>query len=180
MEAEGIQSECFSVYSDLKFLYQIGRIWAESGKFLEEGILWLDDYINLLDFFNPADTKQSGEVYEMKTKALYLVGLIFFQVKDFDESERFLSKVKMDLLEIQDSDKYLKWEQMLSEIFQSRFDLYSDDLIESYIYPEFDKKSKKNRLMDIKFYHDIILLNVNKFCEYLSLTIWINIKNKYS
>ena len=143
MEAEGIQSECFSVYSDLKFLYQIGRIWAESGKFLEEGILWLDDYINLLDFFNPADTKQSGDVYEMKTKALYLVGLIFFQVKDFDESERFLSKVKMDLLEIQDSDKYLKWEQMLSEIFQSRFDLYSDDLIESYIYPEFDKKSKR-------------------------------------
>lgn len=44
------ESEGFAVYSDLKFLYQIGKIWAESGKYLEEGILWLDDYINLTNF----------------------------------------------------------------------------------------------------------------------------------
>ena len=40
------ESEGFAVYSDLKFLYQIGKICAESGKYLEEGILCLDDYIS--------------------------------------------------------------------------------------------------------------------------------------
>lgn len=119
-------SEGFAVYSDLKFLYQIGRIWAESGKYLEEGILCLDDYINLMDFFNPA-----GKAYDMqselsehlndavhfsKCKALYLVGLIFYQVKDYPECERFLSQVKMDLKEIGEIDKYKKWEQILEEV----------------------------------------------------------------
>ena len=33
------ESQGFAVQSDLKFLYQIGRICAESGKFLEEGML---------------------------------------------------------------------------------------------------------------------------------------------
>lgn len=145
------ESECFSVYSDLKFLYQIGRICAESGKFLEEGILWLDDYINLINFFNPAVTNKSGRVHEMKMKALYLVGLIFYQVKDFEESERFLSQVKMDLLDIKDNDKYLKWEQILSEIFQNRFDLYSEDLIEDYMYPEFEIKGRYSDSLDLRY-----------------------------
>lgn len=58
----GHESEGFGVYSDLKFLYQIGKICAESGKFLEEGILCLDDYINLLNFFNPTQDQQTPKV----------------------------------------------------------------------------------------------------------------------
>lgn len=142
------ESECFSVYSDLKFLYQIGRIWAESGKFLEEGILCLDDYINILNFLNPMDSQQTGKVFEMKTKAIYLVGLIFYQVEDYDESERFLSQIKMDLLEIKDSEKYHKWEQMMSDIFQHKFDIYSDDLIENYFYPELNKDARADDSLD--------------------------------
>jgi len=42
------------------FLYQIGKICAESGKFLEEGIMCLDDYINLLCFFSEVKNEQSG------------------------------------------------------------------------------------------------------------------------
>lgn len=118
---------------------------------MEEGILCLDDYINLINFFNPADMNITGKVREMKTKAIYLVGLIFFQVKDFEESERFLSQVKMDLLEMKDNDKYLKCEQMLSEIFQSRFDIYSEDLIEDYMYPEFVTKRRYSDSLDLRY-----------------------------
>lgn len=130
----GHESEGFAVYSDLKFLYQIGKICGESGKFLEEGILCLDDYINLLNFFNPSEDQMMGNLYDPKNiskqcsvtkplqycKAIYLVGLIFFQIKDFEESERFLNQVRMDLLELKETDKYNKCENMLSKIFQQK------------------------------------------------------------
>lgn len=154
----GHESEGFNVYSDLKFLYQIGKICAESGKFLEEGILCLDDYINLLNFFNPTDQQQSGNPLEIKPtlsqknnqlcKAIYLVGLIFFQIKDFQESERFLNQVKMDLLEMREIDKYNKCEQMLAKIFQEKFDIYSEDLMENYFYPEYETKRKYDDSLD--------------------------------
>lgn len=116
----GHESEGFSVYSDLKFLYQIGKICAESGKYLEEGILCLDDYINLLTFFNPSSVGNSYEAptsnHPMYCKALYLVGLIFFQIKDFEESERFLMQAKNYLMENKEMDKYYKCEHMLSEV----------------------------------------------------------------
>jgi hypothetical protein len=116
----GHESEGFSVYSDLKFLYQIGKICAESGKYLEEGILCLDDYINLLTFFNPSS---SGNSYEgpttdhpMYCKALYLVGLIFYKISDYEESERFLLKAKLYLFENKEMAKYYKCENMLAEV----------------------------------------------------------------
>ena len=115
------ESQGFAVQSDLKFLYQIGRIWAESGKYLEEGMLWLDDYINLINFFYPTETQQSGRIYEMKTKAIYMVGLIFYQVKDYEEWIKYLTEVKDDLLEIDDIEKYYKWEQIIAEINEKKF-----------------------------------------------------------
>ena len=115
------ESQGFAVQSDLKFLYQIGRICAESGKFLEEGMLWLDDYINLINFFYPTETQQSGKIYEMKTKAIYMVGLIFYQVNDYEEWIKYLTEVKDDLLEIDDIEKYYKWEQIIAEINDKKF-----------------------------------------------------------
>lgn len=48
----GRESEGFWVYSDLKFMYQIGKIWAESNKYLEEGLLCLDDLLNISNAFS--------------------------------------------------------------------------------------------------------------------------------
>jgi hypothetical protein len=64
--------------------------------------------IDLIDFLNPTESQQIGKVYQMKTKAIYLVGLIFYQIKDFDESEKFLNQVRMDLLEIKEKEKFEK------------------------------------------------------------------------
>ena len=139
------ESEGFAVYSDLKFLYQIGEICAESGKYLEEGIFCLDDYINLSEFKDvmcseqstnclraystsmnfskfsyPNVTQQYDKAYKMRTKAIYLVGLIFYQVNDYDEAERFLSRVRIDLKEFKKNDVFYKCEQMLAEIFKSK------------------------------------------------------------
>ena len=140
------ESEGFAVYSDLKFLYQIGKICAQSGKYLEEGILCLDDFINLSNFKDvmcseqsinclkaystdmnfskflyPNDTQQYDKAYKTRTKALYLVGLIFYQVNDYDEAEGFLSQVRMELKEIKENEMFYKCEQMLAEIFKSKF-----------------------------------------------------------
>jgi len=44
-----VDSEAFSVWSDPKFLYQIGKITSECGMFMEEGLVCLDDYLNILE-----------------------------------------------------------------------------------------------------------------------------------
>jgi hypothetical protein len=48
----GRESEGFCVYSDLKFMYQIGKICAESNKYLEEGLLCLDDLLSISNSFS--------------------------------------------------------------------------------------------------------------------------------
>ena len=82
----------------------------------------------------------------MKNKATYLAGMIFYQVKDYEECELYLSQVKMNLLEIKDFEKYRKCEHILSEIFQMNFDLYNDDLIDDYFYPEFGSRIQEDSL----------------------------------
>ena len=44
-----VESEGFAVWSDPRFLYQIGKITSETGMFMEEGLVCLDDYLNILD-----------------------------------------------------------------------------------------------------------------------------------
>jgi hypothetical protein len=44
--------EGFSVSTDVDFLYQIGKICAENGKKLKEGINSLNDFCLILDYYN--------------------------------------------------------------------------------------------------------------------------------
>jgi len=46
-----LDSEGFAVYSNVKFLYLIGKICCETSQFPEDGILALNDYLSLIDYF---------------------------------------------------------------------------------------------------------------------------------
>lgn len=142
------KSENFVVYSDSKFLYQIGKICAESGKYKEEGILCLDDYISWITFFNPTEEQQKGKVFDMKTKAIYFIGVLFYKMNEFEEAEQYLNQVRMDLLEIKETEKYQKCQEMLGDMFQAKFDIFSDNLIHGYFYPEYETKKSYNDSLD--------------------------------
>jgi len=102
----------FKISSDVKFLYQIGKICAESGKYLEEGIKCLDDYINLLTYFDPAVNADIMDIpvseNPMFSKAVFFVGVIFNQIGDYDEAERFLIQAKVGLEENKERSKLEK------------------------------------------------------------------------
>ena len=49
-------SEGFAVSSNPHFLYKIAEMCANSGRYLEEGLLCLDDYLNILVFHNPTES----------------------------------------------------------------------------------------------------------------------------
>jgi len=49
-------SEGFAVTSDPEFLFWMGKLCAESGRFLEEGLLCLDDFLNILNFNSVEET----------------------------------------------------------------------------------------------------------------------------
>lgn len=51
-------SEGFAVTSDPEFLFRMGKMCAESGRFLEEGLLCLDDYLNIINFSAVEETDQ--------------------------------------------------------------------------------------------------------------------------
>lgn len=46
-----LENEGFAIYSNVKFLFIIGKICAETGKKLEDGLKALNDYIMILDFY---------------------------------------------------------------------------------------------------------------------------------
>lgn len=68
----------------------MGKICAESGLFLEEGLLCLDDYLNI-NLINPPDEESKGE--RMKVLALYYVGIIFYKTHDDEQCEKYLSLI---------------------------------------------------------------------------------------
>jgi len=82
-------------------LFRIGKICAESGWFLEEGLLCLDDYLNIINFQNPTNLEPENKQFElMKAKALFYVGIIFFKIKDQESCEKYLSLVRNDLYDL--------------------------------------------------------------------------------
>ncbi|CAI2360996.1 unnamed protein product [Moneuplotes crassus] len=118
-------SEGFAVNSDVKFLYQIGKICAESGKYLEEGIKCLDDYINLLTFFDPSVSNdiQNVPVVENPTfsKAIFFVGIIFDQIGDFEEAQKFLNQASKGLRVKGEEEKYIKCQNILKRISENLY-----------------------------------------------------------
>jgi len=72
----------------------------------------LDDYINLLTYFDPA---VDGEIMDipisenpMFSKAVFYVGVIFNQIGDYEEAERFLVQSKIGLEESGEKEKLEK------------------------------------------------------------------------
>ena len=73
-----VESEGFAVWSDPKFLYQIGKITSEM--FMEEGLVCLDDFLNILDVRRmDLEGKERG-------KAKFLAAVIFFKNNEFREA----------------------------------------------------------------------------------------------
>lgn len=77
-----LESEGFAVYSDVKFLYLIGKIASETGQYPEEGLGALNDYMTILEYFKD-DMLEEG--YErLRLKSLYLIGMLFYKLKDYE------------------------------------------------------------------------------------------------
>ena len=72
-----LDSEGFAVYSNVKFLYLIGKICCETSQFPEEGLLALNDYLSLLDYFQEDISEVSYQ--KLRTKTLYSIGMIFYK-----------------------------------------------------------------------------------------------------
>ena len=75
MEKEEVHYEIegFSVSTDVDFLYQIGKICAESGSKAEEGIKSLHDFCLILDYYHQ---DMDEKVYKkMKTQAKFYIGV---------------------------------------------------------------------------------------------------------
>lgn len=72
-ENEHYEIEAFSVSTDVDFLFQIGKICAESGTNVDEGIRSLNDFCLILDYFHQ---DMSEKVYtKMKTQAKFYIGV---------------------------------------------------------------------------------------------------------
>lgn len=77
-----LDSEGFAVYSDVKFLYLIGKIACETGEYPEDGLGALNDYLSIMEYFKE---DMSEETYEkLRLKTLYQIGMIFYKQKDYE------------------------------------------------------------------------------------------------
>ena len=77
-----LDSEGFAVYSNVKFLYLIGKICCETIQYPEEGLLALNDYLSLIEYFQE---DISEETYaKLRTKTLFCIGMIFYKQKDYE------------------------------------------------------------------------------------------------
>ncbi len=71
-----LESENFAVYSNIEFLYLIGKYAAQSNSHIDEGLKSLNDYLLILD--HTKDKQIEKEYYRRRTLALYQVGLILY------------------------------------------------------------------------------------------------------
>lgn len=129
--------------SDPKFLYQIGKITAETGLNMEEGVTCLDDFINITECLR-LDFKGREKV-----KAKYLAGLIFYKAENKDEAYKFFSETQMDLYHLKETVKFAKCESCIEKLFQERWNP-KRDLIEEHFYPEHGEK--KTIVEELEFY----------------------------
>ena len=77
-----LDSEGFAVYSNVKFLYLIGKICFESNQFPETGLSALNDYISLIEYFQ--DDISEELFLKLRTKSLFCIGMIFYKQKDYE------------------------------------------------------------------------------------------------
>jgi len=70
-----LDSEGFAVYSNVKFLYLIGKISCETGQYPEEGLAALNDYLALVEYFREDVPEET--YMRLRLKILYSIGMIF-------------------------------------------------------------------------------------------------------
>ena len=70
------EAESFSVSSDSKFLYTIGKICARSGENIEEGLKAFNDFLLILDYFKTELDVQFRR--KIHAKANYFIGMLFY------------------------------------------------------------------------------------------------------
>lgn len=129
--------EGFSVSTDVDFLYQIGKICAESGIKAEEGIQSLNDFCLILDYYHQ---DMDEKVYlKMKTQAKFYIGVCYFRLKNLNATEIVLRQILTDLEEIETEDgpRYKETEKILRRCFRERL-LYEVELYDDYFYPADD------------------------------------------
>jgi hypothetical protein len=92
-----LESENFAVYSNVEFLYLIGK-YASSSKSNEyEGLQALNDYLLIMDYKQA--TFSQGDFSKQRALALYEIGQIYYNTKDYLEALKYLSPCINDLHE---------------------------------------------------------------------------------
>ena len=76
------EAEIFSVSSDTKFLYTIGKICARSGHNIEEGLKAFNDFLLILDYFKTE--LDSHFRRKINAKASFFIGMLFYQGRDYE------------------------------------------------------------------------------------------------
>lgn len=77
-----LDSEGFTIYSNVKFLSLIGKYCSETGLFLEEGFNALSDYQLIIEYFKDDVPEETYERLRIKTQ--YYIGMIFYKERDYE------------------------------------------------------------------------------------------------
>ncbi|TNV73575.1 hypothetical protein FGO68_gene17101 [Halteria grandinella] len=90
-----LDSEGFAVYSNLKFLYLIGKISSETASHPEDGLNALGDYLTLIEYFREDVPEETYD--RLRVKAQYCIGMIFYKQGDYEMSQQYLGEIVNDL-----------------------------------------------------------------------------------
>ena len=90
--------ESFSVSTDVKFLFDIGKIWAEAGIQIENGIDSINDFIKIMNYY-----KEDMDLHTFKKMLwdsnLYLAKLQIHK-RDYMGAEKQLRNIYFDAIEL--------------------------------------------------------------------------------
>ncbi|CDW77883.1 ras-2 protein [Stylonychia lemnae] len=111
-----MDSEGFAVYSSVIFLFQIGKIAAETGKCLEDGFNALNDYLSIIEYYKLDMPEHSFD--KLKLKANYYQGLIFYKVKDYEMAQQYLADIMIDLRDKGFQNKFENAQNKLAKIYR--------------------------------------------------------------
>mmetsp|Transcript_20990 Transcript_20990/g.20114 ORF Transcript_20990/g.20114 Transcript_20990/m.20114 type:complete len:123 (+) Transcript_20990:933-1301(+) len=110
-----MESEGFATYSNVTFLYYIGKIACKSTEFLEEGLKALNDFLSLWDYYRfDMDEK---EYKRRKVKAHYYVGILFYINQEYESSKEYLSDIMQELEEFGFKEMFQKAQTKLCKIY---------------------------------------------------------------
>lgn len=132
------ESEGFAVTSDPLFLYHIGRICAESGKFMDEGLSCLNDFLLINEYHYPSTLKKIPSRIKINiAKAKYMAGVMYYKTRDYDEAEMYLNQAIVYLSDdSSDFELYQNCERLISTIFKEKFKF--KNIMWDYFYPEYN------------------------------------------